>query len=53
MPLILLAMPTPTMATTYPHARRLQRPRRERGGVLALPLLVMCALILGAIGFIG
>jgi hypothetical protein len=53
MPLILQAMPTPTMATTYPHARRLQRPRRERGGVLAMPLLVIFALVAGAIGFIG
>lgn len=47
------ALPTTNMATTYPHAHRLQRPRRERGGVLAMPLLVMLALVAGAIGFIA
>jgi hypothetical protein len=53
MPLILLGMPPKAMTTTYPHARSLQRPRRERAGVLALPLFVMLGLTSAAIGFIG
>jgi hypothetical protein len=39
------------MATTYPHDRRVAR--WQRGGVLALPLVVMLGLVAVAVGFIG
>jgi hypothetical protein len=41
------------MTSAYSHDRRFSGPRRARGGVLALPLLVMLGLVCAAIGFIG
>jgi hypothetical protein len=41
------------MAASYVHDRRRQRTRRGAAGVLALPLLVMAGVVVGAIGFIA